>query len=180
MHAGQAWEPGRIRAAGLVLCAAVAAVSVSQRHDRRPSGARASDRVRSFSRNCRRVKGDQRAPGARSALAPRADAAAVALRHGVTPSYLPPALLSSDHGVDGFECRSREQTQWLRRRARQSAATGATGILVVTPTNSTEVVAYYAWSMAAIAVQTAPPRLRKGAGERGAIPSQSPCWLAWE
>ena len=35
---------------------------------------------------------------------------------------------------------------------------------MVTPTNSTEVVAYYAWCMAAIAVQTAPPRLRKGAG----------------
>ena len=82
----------------------------------------------------------------------------------MTPSYLPPALLSSDHGVDGFECHSREQTQWLNRHARQSAATGTTRVLVVTPTNSTEVVAYYAWCMAAIAVETAPPRLGKGAG----------------
>ena len=82
----------------------------------------------------------------------------------MTPSYLPPTLLSSDHGVDGFECRSREQTLWLRRHPRQSAATGATRVLVVTPTDSTEVVAYYAWCMAAIAVETAPPRLRKGAG----------------
>ena len=82
----------------------------------------------------------------------------------MTRSYLPPTLLSSDHGVDGFECRSREQTLWLRRHARQSAATGATRVLVVTPTDSTEVVAYYAWCMAAIAVETAPPRLRKGAG----------------
>ena len=82
----------------------------------------------------------------------------------MTASYLPPVLLSSDHGVDGFECRPREQTLWLRRYARHSAATGATQVLVVTPTDSAEVVAYYAWCMAAIAVETAPPRLRRGAG----------------
>ena len=82
----------------------------------------------------------------------------------MTASYLPPVLLSSDHGVDGFECRSREQTLWLRRYARQSAATGATKVLVVTQTDSAEVVAYYAWCMAAIAVETAPPRLRRGVG----------------
>ena len=57
-----------------------------------------------------------------------------------------------------------EQTLWLRRHARQSAATGATKVLVVTPARSAEVVAYYAWCMASIAVDTAPPRLRKGAG----------------
>ncbi|MDE0027767.1 MAG: GNAT family N-acetyltransferase [Spirochaetaceae bacterium] len=79
-------------------------------------------------------------------------------------SYLPPVLLSSDHGVDGFECRSREQTLWSRRYARQSAATGATKVLVSTPTDSNEVVAYYAWCMAAIAVEATPSRLRKGAG----------------
>ena len=37
-------------------------------------------------------------------------------------------------------------------------------MLVVTSRNSTEVVAYYAWCMAAIAVEAAPPRLRRGAG----------------
>ena len=82
----------------------------------------------------------------------------------MTASYLPPVLLSRRHVVDVFECRSQEQTHWLRRHARQSAATGATRVLVVTPSNSTEVVGYYAWCMAAIAVDTAPPRLRKGAG----------------
>ena len=78
--------------------------------------------------------------------------------------YLPPALLSSDHELERFECRSVEQTLWLRRHARQSAATGATKVLVVTPARSAEVVAYYAWCMASLAVDTAPPRLRKGAG----------------
>ena len=82
----------------------------------------------------------------------------------MTGGYLSPALLSSDHGLEGFECRSLEQTLWLRRHARQSAATGATKVLVVTPARSTEVVAYYAWCMAGIAVDTAPTRLRKGAG----------------
>ena len=62
----------------------------------------------------------------------------------MTVSYLPPVLLSGNHIVDAFECRSQEQTQWLRRLARQSAATGATKVLVVTPTDSHEVVAYYA------------------------------------
>ena len=81
----------------------------------------------------------------------------------MTDGYLPPALLSSDHELETFECHSLEQTQWLRRHARQSAATGATKVLV-TPASSTEVVAYYAWCMASFAVDTAPPRLRKGAG----------------
>ena len=66
--------------------------------------------------------------------------------------------------MDVFECRSQDQTHWLRRHARQSAAAGATRVLVVTPRDSTEVVAYYAWCMAAIAVEAAPPRLRRGAG----------------
>ena len=82
----------------------------------------------------------------------------------MTASYLPPVLLSSRQVVDVFECRSQDQTHWLRRHARQSAATGATRVLVVTPRNSTEVIAYYAWCMAAIAVAVAPPRLRRGAG----------------
>ena len=82
----------------------------------------------------------------------------------MTGGYLPPALLSSDHELERFECRSVEQTLWLRRHARQSAATGATKVLVVTPAHSTEVVAYYAWCMASLAVDTAPSRPRKGAG----------------
>ena len=78
--------------------------------------------------------------------------------------YRPPVPLARDHELGGFECRSREQTLWLHRHARQSAATGATKVLVVAPASSTEVVAYYAWCMASIAVESAPPRLRKGAG----------------
>ncbi len=78
--------------------------------------------------------------------------------------YRPPELLASQHGVSGFECRSREQTDWLRRFARQSAATGTTRVFVVTDETAHVVVAYYAWCMAQITMAAAPERLRKGAG----------------
>ena len=78
--------------------------------------------------------------------------------------YLPPTLLANNHVVESFECRSVEQTQWLRRYARQSAAASTTRVLVVTQRGRVEVVGYYAWCMASIAVEAAPQRLRKGAG----------------
>lgn len=43
-------------------------------------------------------------------------------------------------------------------------AAGTTRVFVVTPTDSREVVAYYAWTMAQIDVADAPARLRMGAG----------------
>ncbi|MFV0317062.1 MAG: N-acetyltransferase [Microthrixaceae bacterium] len=78
--------------------------------------------------------------------------------------YRAPALLESDHEVDEFECRSDEQTEWLRRHARQSSSAGTARVLVVTSADSTQVVAYYAWCMASVALVDAPERLRKGAG----------------
>jgi GNAT superfamily N-acetyltransferase len=82
----------------------------------------------------------------------------------VTDSCLPPVLLGPEHLLDGFECRSAEQTEWLRRHARQSSNAGTTRVLVVTPADSTRVVAYYAWCMASVSLQEAPARARKGAG----------------
>lgn len=43
-------------------------------------------------------------------------------------------------------------------------ASGTTKVLVVTPTGSQQVVAYYAWTMALIQAADAPSRLLKGAG----------------
>ena len=63
-----------------------------------------------------------------------------------------------------FECRSVEQTRWLRRHARQAVAAGTARVLVVTESESPVVVAYYAWCMASIAVSDAPVRMRRGAG----------------
>lgn len=81
----------------------------------------------------------------------------------MTP-YQPPRLLEPDDRLDEFVCRSSEQTEWLRRHARQSAAAGGTKVFVVTPARRRDVVAYYAWRMAQLDVDVAPPRLRKGAG----------------
>lgn len=82
----------------------------------------------------------------------------------MTDTYRPLVLLGAEHEVDGFECRSAEQTEWLRRHARQSSSTGTTRVLVVTPAGSSVVVAYYAWTMGSISLADAPPRARKGAG----------------
>ncbi len=81
----------------------------------------------------------------------------------MTPRYIAPRLLESDDVLEGFECRSVEQTEWLRRHARQANASGTARVLVVTEADTTEVVAYYAWAMAVIAVTDAPVRMRKGA-----------------
>jgi len=82
----------------------------------------------------------------------------------VSVRYRAPVLLEPGHELSRFECRSEEQTEWLRRHARQSLGAGTTRVLVVTPVDSVVVVAYYAWCMASVALSDAPPRLRKGAG----------------
>lgn len=82
----------------------------------------------------------------------------------MSAAYRSPTLLAPDHELENFECRSDEQTNWLRRHARQSSATGTTRVIVVTEANSTGVVAYYAWCMASVSAPDAPARIRKGAG----------------
>ena len=83
----------------------------------------------------------------------------------MSAGYRPPRLLASADRLDGFECRSEEQTIWLRKHARQAHARGGTSrVFVVTEVGGSDVVAYYAWCMASITPAQAPPRLRKGAG----------------
>lgn len=59
------------------------------------------------------------------------------------------------------ECRSAEQTEWLTRHARQSSSSGTTRVLVVTPSDSATVVAYYAWCMASVSLADAPARIAR-------------------
>jgi len=82
----------------------------------------------------------------------------------VTQRYRPSRLLEAGDVVDDFECRSVEQTEWLRHHARQAHAAGTAKVLVVTQAGRDAVVAYYAWSMASIAIEDAPSRVRRGAG----------------
>ena len=82
----------------------------------------------------------------------------------MTSLYRPPEPFADHHDVVAFSCRSTEQTDWLGRHARQSAATGTTKVFVVTEAEGSRVVAYYAWCMAQLSATSAPSRLRKGAG----------------
>lgn len=79
--------------------------------------------------------------------------------------YRLPQLLESFHGIDGFECRSSEQTSWLRDHGRQAHGAGTAKVWVVTEEGGNDVVAYYAWAMANLSTDSAPERLLKGAGQ---------------
>ena len=82
----------------------------------------------------------------------------------MTSLYRSPRLLTATDGVEEFSCTSTEQTQWLRRYAKQSASSSTTRVFVVTREDDSTVVAYYAWCMAQLDVAAAPERLKKGAG----------------
>lgn len=78
--------------------------------------------------------------------------------------YRHPGLLSPSHRVEGFACRSDEQTHWLQRRARQSASARSTRVFVVTEHATEDAVAYCAWCMASVALSDMPTRATRGAG----------------
>lgn len=82
----------------------------------------------------------------------------------MTTRFSPPEPLGDHHDTGAFASRSSEQTDWLRRYARQSAATGTTKVFVVTEVGGRRVVAYYGWCMAQLSVEAAPARMRKGTG----------------
>ncbi|MBC8194277.1 MAG: GNAT family N-acetyltransferase [Actinobacteria bacterium] len=92
------------------------------------------------------------------------DVATVAVHGFVTWRYSEPVALGPDHSLDTFECRSSEQTAWLRRHARQASSAGTAKVFVVTAVSSPDVVAYYGWAMADIGPPDVPKRLRRGAG----------------
>jgi len=78
--------------------------------------------------------------------------------------YRGPRLLEAEDVLEDFVCRSDEQTEWLRRYARQAHTTGTSRVMVVTEVDESEVLAYYGWSMAAVLITDVPERFRKGAG----------------
>lgn len=82
----------------------------------------------------------------------------------MTGQYLRPRLLKQGDSLVEFECRSSEQTLWLREHARQAHASGTAKVLAVTAADLPAVVAYYAWAMASVSADNAPPGLGKGAG----------------
>jgi predicted N-acetyltransferase YhbS len=80
--------------------------------------------------------------------------------------YCPQELLAGRHQLDGFRCRSKEQTTWLVEFAKQAHGTGTTRVFVVTKINQPAVVAYYAWCMASVGIQPVALLARLGVDER--------------
>ena len=80
-------------------------------------------------------------------------------------TYLAPRLLNKEDRRDAFSCRSEEQSLWLTRHALQASRANSAKVLVVTTDSDPHVVAYYAWAMAQISLENAPPRLARGGGQ---------------
>lgn len=70
-----------------------------------------------------------------------------------------PQPLSADHVLDGFDSGVLSLDDWLRRRALQNQASGASRTFVVC--DASQVVAYYALAASAVAPDAAPGRFRR-------------------
>jgi hypothetical protein len=79
--------------------------------------------------------------------------------------YAFPVTFGPSHLVDDFQCRSEEQTRWLKRYARTSMAAGTANTFVVTQHRDRAVVAYYAWRMGELTWDQAPRRWQPGVGK---------------
>lgn len=78
--------------------------------------------------------------------------------------YRAPQLLGGGHQLEGFSCRSTEQTTWLRNHAQQSSASSSTRVFVVTPTGDRDAVAYSPGAWPRSAWRTRPSGSAGGAG----------------
>lgn len=70
-----------------------------------------------------------------------------------------PEPLSARHALDAFDSGSAALDEWLRRRALQNQASGASRTVVLC--DGDEVVAYYALAASAVAVDAAPGRFKR-------------------
>ena len=70
-----------------------------------------------------------------------------------------PVLLDDDHQLDSFDCGVSPLDVWLKRRARDNAASGATHTYVAC--EGATVVGYYALAAGAVEVVSAPGRFRR-------------------
>jgi GNAT superfamily N-acetyltransferase len=71
----------------------------------------------------------------------------------------PPSPLAATHELESFDCGTPSLNDWLKRRALQNQASGATRTFVCCEAN--QVVAYYALASSAVAVSAAPGRFRR-------------------
>lgn len=82
----------------------------------------------------------------------------------VDPSRLsPPAPLALEHRLDAFECEEDSLARWLKERAHQNEAQGASRTYVVAA--KSEVVGYYCLSAGAVARETVSVKIRRNMPE---------------
>src|SRR5216684_902827 len=74
-------------------------------------------------------------------------------------SLTPPEKLRDDHDLSLFQCGEPALDDWLRRRALQNEASGASRTYVVC--TGLRVAAYYALAVGAVAHASAPGRVRR-------------------
>nr|WP_205830522.1 GNAT family N-acetyltransferase [Microbispora sp. CL1-1] len=74
------------------------------------------------------------------------------------------APATRDDDLDGFDCGSPAQSEWLTRHALQAHASGGCRVYVVRDIGSGKVVGYYALAAGSVRLGEAPARLLKGAG----------------
>ena len=70
-----------------------------------------------------------------------------------------PQLLNEGHALDGFDCGLAPLNDWLQRRARSNAASGASHTYVAC--EGAAVAGYYALAAGAVEVTSAPGRFRR-------------------
>ncbi|KAA9379286.1 GNAT family N-acetyltransferase [Microbispora cellulosiformans] len=74
--------------------------------------------------------------------------------------------IARDDDLDGFDCGSPAQSEWLTRHAPQAHASGGCRVYVVRDAGSHRVMGYYALAAGSVGSAAAPARLLKGAGRR--------------
>ncbi|GAA4198064.1 GNAT family N-acetyltransferase [Microbispora amethystogenes] len=74
--------------------------------------------------------------------------------------------IARDDDLDGFDCGSPAQSEWLTRHALQAHASGGCRVYVVRDAGSGRVMGYYALAAGSVGSAAAPARLLKGAGRR--------------
>lgn len=77
-------------------------------------------------------------------------------------SFLPPALITAEHQVEGFDCGKESLNQYLRRFALTNTAAGTARTYVTTSSEAMVVVGYYSLAAGSVEKGGVPERVAKG------------------
>ena len=77
-------------------------------------------------------------------------------------SFLPPALITGRHQVEGFDCGQDSLNQYLKRFALTNTAAGTARTYVTTSSEESAVIGYYSLAAGSVEKTGAPERVAKG------------------